>query len=55
MHITTSVDLVINLDTMHQYVIGLAALKTMMCMLLDELGKGVRAVYPDAKEARVCF
>ena len=40
MHIATSADLVINVDTMHQYVIGPTALKTMICILSDELDRG---------------
>jgi len=55
MHIDTSENLVISAGTMHQYVVGPAALKTMMCMLSDELDRGARAVYPDAIEARVHF
>lgn len=40
---------------MRNYVAGLATLKTMMCMLSDELDGGARAVYPDAMEARFMF
>ncbi len=42
-------------DNIHQYVTGLAALKTMMWMLSDELDKGAKSVYPDATEARFRF
>lgn len=55
MCIATNAGLVISADTMHQYVTGPTTLKTMMCMLLDELDKGARAVYLDAIEERVCF
>lgn len=55
MHIATSIDLSISADTMHQCVAVLAALKTMMCMLLDELDRGAKSMYPDATKARVCF
>jgi len=55
MHIATNLDLTISVDTMHKYVAGLATLKTMMCMLSEELDIGARAVYPDAMEARVKF
>ena len=55
MCIATSANLAISADTMHQCVIVLAAFKTMMCMLLDKLDRGARAMYPDATEARVRF
>ena len=55
MRITTSSDLAVSVDTMHQYVVGPATLKIMMHMLLDDLDRGARAVYPDAIEARVHF
>ncbi len=55
MHIATSPDLEISVDTMHKYVVGPAILKTMMHMLSDELERGARAVYSDAMEARVRF
>ena len=55
MHIATSTDLSISVDTMHKYVSGLIALKTMMRMLSHELDRGAQAVYPDAMEARVRF
>ncbi len=55
MRIATSPNLVISVDTMHQYVPGLTTLKTMMHMLLDELDKGARAVYLDFMEERVHF
>ena len=38
---------------MHKYVVGSAALKTIMCMLSDDLDRGARVVYLDAMEARV--
>ena len=40
MHISTSPDLPISANIMHKYVVGLTALKTMMCMLSDELDRG---------------
>jgi len=55
MRIATNLDLVISVDTMHQYVVGPEALKTMMCMLSDELDRGAQVVYPNAMEARVRF
>ena len=55
MHITTISDLVINADNVHQYVFGLATLKTMMHMLSDELDRGTRVVYLNAMDARVRF
>ena len=55
MRIDTSADLAISVDTMHQYVVGPTALKTMMCMLSDELDKRAKVVYPDAIVARVRF
>ena len=55
MHISTSTHLEISTDTMYQYVTGLATLKTMMRMLLDELDRGAKLVYPDATKARFLF
>jgi len=55
MCIATKEDLAINVDTMHQDVVGLATLKTMMCMLLENLDRGAKEVYPDAIEARFHF
>jgi len=55
MRITTNTQLEISADTMHQYVVGPATLKTMMHMLSDELDKGAKSVYPDATKARVRF
>lgn len=55
MHVATSADLEISTDTMHQYVVGIAALNTMMHMLLDKLDRGVKLVYLDATKERVCF
>lgn len=55
MHIATIADLVISADTMHQYVVGTDALKTIMCMLSNELDRGAKSVYSDATEARDFF
>jgi len=55
MHIVTSTHLKINVDTVHQYVAGLATLKMIMCMLSDELDRGAISMYPDAMEVRVRF
>ena len=55
MRIATSPDLVISADTMHKYVVGPVALKTMMRMISDKLDKGARAVYLDVVEERVRF
>lgn len=55
MHITTSTDLEINIDTMHQYLSSLTALKNMMRMLSDELDRGAKSLYPNAMESRVRF
>lgn len=52
MRIATSPNLSINVDIMHKYVVGLAAL---MRMLSDKLDRGAWAVYLDAMEARVKF
>ena len=40
MHITTNLELPISADIMRKYVAGLAKLKTMMCMLSNELDRG---------------
>lgn len=42
-------------DTIHQCVVVLAALKTMMCMLSYELDRGAKSMYLDATEARARF
>jgi len=55
MCVATSTYLEISADTMHQYVARLVALKTIMCMLLDELDISAKSVYPDAMEERVLF
>ena len=55
MRIATNIDLAISVDTMHQNVVGLATLKTMMCMLSDELDKGAKSMCLDATKARVHF
>lgn len=55
MRVATNVDLEITADTMHQYIVGLAALKTMMHMLSYELDRGAKSMYPDATKARVHF
>jgi len=55
MHIATNQELVISVDTMHQYVVDLAALKTMMCMLSDELYRVSQVVYLNEMEAKVHF
>ena len=39
MHVATNTYIEINTNTMHQYVVGPAALKTMMHMLLVELDR----------------
>lgn len=55
MCIATSADMEISANTMHQYVVGPAALKNMMCMLSKELERGVKLVYLDSMEERVRF
>lgn len=55
MCVATSANLEISANTMHQYVVGLDALKTMMHMLSDELDRCAKSVYLDATEARVRF
>jgi len=45
----------ISADIICRYIVGMATLKTMMCMLLDELDKGTQALYLDAMEARFKF
>lgn len=51
----TSTHSEINIDTMHQYVVGPVALQMMMCMFLDKLDEGAISMYPDATKARFCF
>lgn len=53
--IATNADLAIREDTMHQYVAGPSALKTVMHILSNELDRGANVVYPDATEERVHF
>ena len=55
MHIATRPNFPISADIMHKYVVVLAALKTMMRMLSDELERGARAMYRDFMESRVKF
>lgn len=55
MRIATNLHLLINEDTMHQYVVGLTALKTMTHMISEKFDSGARAVYWDAMEIRVMF
>lgn len=55
MRVATNADLEISAHTMHQYVFGLTALKSMMHMLVDELDRGARSVYSDAMKVRVQF
>lgn len=55
MCISTNPDFPINADIIHKYVVGSAALKTMMHMLLDELDVEAREVYLADMEARVKF
>ena len=55
MCMTTNTHLKIITNPMHQCVAAPAALKTMMSILLDELDRGAKSVYPDAMEARVRF
>jgi len=55
MHIATSKDLQMSVDTMHQYVTGMAALKTMIHMLSNKLDIGAKLVYLNIMEARVQF
>lgn len=55
MCLATNTHLEISADTMHQYVVGPIALKTMMHMLSDELDRGAKSVYPNATEERVHF
>lgn len=55
MHIATSADFHMNVDTMHQYVAGPFVFKTMMRMLYDELDRGAKSVFLNVMEARVQF
>ena len=55
MHIATNLEFLISANIMRKYVASLVTLKTMMCMLLDELDEGARAVYPNVMEARFRF
>lgn len=55
MRISTSLDLPISGYIMCKYGSGMATLKIMMCMLIDDLEKGARVVYPNAMEVRFRF
>ena len=55
MHITTSPNLPISAYIMNKYVASPATLKTMMCMLSEELDKGAWVVYLDFMEVKVRF
>jgi len=55
MRVATNANLANSVETMHQYAASLAAPKTMMHILSDELDRGAKAVYADATEARVHF
>ena len=55
MRTATSPKFPISASIMHKYVAGPATLKTMMHILIDELDRGARAVYPYAMEARFKF
>jgi len=55
MRIATITCLEISADTMHQHVVGSAALKKTMCMLADELDGGATPMHHNATETRVCF
>lgn len=51
----TSDDLQLSTKNMQKYIGGPATLRTMLCMLQDELEKGSRNIYLEAMEARVHF
>ena len=55
MRTATNPYLPISANIMRKYVASLAILKTMMHMLIDELDRGSREMYPDAMEARFRF
>lgn len=55
MCMVTNTYLEISIDTMHEYVACPTALKTVMCILSNELDKGSISVYADAMEVRVFF
>ena len=55
MHVATIADLENNTNTMHQYVVGSDAVKTMMHMLSNKLDGEARSVHPNVMEARVRF
>jgi len=55
MRTVTSPDMPISADDMRKYVVGSTILKTMIHMLMDELDRGARAVYPNSMEARYKF
>ena len=55
MHTTTNTCLERSLDTMHRHVVSPVAPRKTMCMLSDELYRGVISVHPDATEARFRF
>ena len=52
---TTSKQWKINMDTMHQCVVGFAAPKKTIRMLEDKLDGGATPMHQDAIEARVHF
>jgi len=54
-YIATNTHLEIGIDTMHQYVVGLATLRTMMHMLSYKLDRGAKSMYLNATETRVHF
>jgi len=55
MRIANIIDLEISRNTMHQYVVGLATLKTMIHMLSDELDRDTKPVYPNETEEKFHF
>ena len=55
MHLATNPNFPISANIMHKYFVVPTMLKIMMCMILDELDRGSRTVYPDVMEERVRF
>jgi len=55
MCIATSDELQISIKNMKRYIIVPTTLKTVFCILQDELDRGFRTIYLESMEARVCF
>lgn len=47
----TNNDLQLSIEKMQKYISGPATLRTMLCILRDEMEKGSRSIYSEAMEA----